>query len=56
MELTRKYPELDLVTLIGSVRDSRRIFEVFEDYRPQIVYHAAANKHVPLMETRLNTV
>jgi len=38
------------VVLIGSVRDSRRIYEVFEEYRPQIVYHAAAHKHVPLME------
>ena len=53
-ELRVKYPELDLVTLIGSVRDSRRIFEVFEDYRPQIVYHAAAHKHVPLMEDSPN--
>ncbi len=50
MELKKKYPELDLVTLIGSVRDSRRIFEVFRTYRPDIVYHAAAHKHVPLME------
>ena len=50
MELQRKYPDLDLVTLIGSVRDSRRIFQVFERYQPQIVYHAAAHKHVPLME------
>ena len=50
LELKKKYPELDLVTLIGSVRDSRRIFQVFEEYRPQIVYHAAAHKHVPLME------
>ena len=50
LELRDKYPELDLVTLIGSVRDSRRIFEVFEDYHPQVVYHAAAHKHVPLME------
>ncbi len=50
LELKEKYPELNLVTLIGSVRDSRRMFEVFEDYRPQIVYHAAAHKHVPLME------
>lgn len=49
-ELKEKYPELNLVTLIGSVRDSRRMFEVFDDYRPQIVYHAAAHKHVPLME------
>ena len=50
LELKEKYPELQLETLIGSVRDSRRIFEVFETYRPQIVYHAAAHKHVPLME------
>ncbi len=50
LELKDKYPELDLVTLIGSVRDSRRIFQVFQDYKPQIVYHAAAHKHVPLME------
>ena len=50
LELKKKYPDLDLVTLIGSVRDSRRIFQVFADYRPQIVYHAAAHKHVPLME------
>ncbi len=50
LELREKYPELNLVTLIGSVRDSRRMFEVFEVYRPQIVYHAAAHKHVPLME------
>jgi len=41
---------LNLTTLIGSVRDSRRMFEVFETYRPEIVYHAAAHKHVPLME------
>ena len=39
-----------MVTIIGSVRDSRRFFQVFETYRPQIVYHAAAHKHVPLME------
>ena len=50
LELKDKYPELNLVTLIGSVRDSRRIFQVFDTYRPQIVYHAAAHKHVPLME------
>ena len=50
LELKDRYPELALETLIGSVRDSRRIFEVFEKYRPQIVYHAAAHKHVPLME------
>lgn len=50
LELKKKYPELKLETLIGSVRDSRRIFQVFDKYRPDIVYHAAAHKHVPLME------
>ena len=50
LELRKKYPELKLETLIGSVRDSRRIMDVFAEYRPQIVYHAAAHKHVPLME------
>ena len=54
LELCEKYPDLDLVALIGSVRDSRRIFEVFDEYRPQIVYHAAAHKHVPLMEDSPN--
>ena len=54
MELREKYPDLNLVTLIGSVRDSRRIFGVFEEYRPQLVYHAAAHKHVPLMEDSPN--
>ena len=49
-ELKETHPELNLVTLIGSVRDSRRVFDVFETYHPQIVYHAAAHKHVPLME------
>lgn len=49
-ELKKNYPELDLVVLIGSVRDSRRINTVFESYRPDVVYHAAAHKHVPLME------
>lgn len=50
LELKDKYPKLDLVTLIGSVRDSRRLDQVFEKYHPDIVYHAAAHKHVPLME------
>ncbi|MBQ4225132.1 MAG: polysaccharide biosynthesis protein, partial [Oscillospiraceae bacterium] len=50
LELKKKYPELDLVTLIGSVRDSRKMFQVFEQYKPDVVYHAAAHKHVPLME------
>mgnify|MGYP002579315697 CR=1 FL=1 len=50
-ELRSKYPHLDLVVLIGSVRDTRKINNVFETYKPDIVYHAAAHKHVPLMET-----
>ncbi|MBO4217947.1 MAG: polysaccharide biosynthesis protein, partial [Erysipelotrichaceae bacterium] len=50
LELKNSYPDLDLVVLIGSVRDSRKMYDVFETYRPQIVYHAAAHKHVPLME------
>lgn len=49
-ELKKKYPNLKLNTIIGSVRDSRKIFQVFEEFRPDIVYHAAAHKHVPLME------
>lgn len=53
-ELKRKYPELKLSVLIGSVRDSRRVNWVFETYKPDIVYHAAAHKHVPLMETSPN--
>ena len=50
-ELRSKHPQLDLVVLIGSVRDTRKINDVFETYKPDIVYHAAAHKHVPLMET-----
>ncbi len=50
MELRRDFPELDLKTIIGSVRDSRKLWQVFDDFRPDIVYHAAAHKHVPLME------
>ena len=50
LELKEKYPDLKLTVLIGSVRDSRRIYQVFETYHPEIVYHAAAHKHVPLME------
>ena len=49
-ELKENYPDLDLVVLIGSVRDSRKIFDVFAYYKPDVVYHAAAHKHVPLME------
>ncbi|MBQ3817448.1 MAG: polysaccharide biosynthesis protein [Clostridia bacterium] len=50
LELKDKHPELNLVTLIGSVRDSIKINDVFKEYKPDIVYHAAAHKHVPLME------
>lgn len=53
-ELKCKYTDLNLVVLIGSVRDSRRINMVFEIYKPDIVYHAAAHKHVPLMENSPN--
>ena len=50
LELKDTYPELNLEVLIGSVRDSRRIHQVFAKYKPDVVYHAAAHKHVPLME------
>lgn len=53
-ELKRKYPDLNLTVLIGSVRDEKRINSIFEKYRPDIVYHAAAHKHVPLMEESPN--
>lgn len=53
-ELKAKYPNLDLVVLIGSVRNGRKVNSVFEKYRPNIVYHAAAHKHVPLMEDSPN--
>lgn len=53
-ELIRKYPKLDLVVLIASVRNEERINHIFEQYRPNIVYHAAAHKHVPLMEDSPN--
>lgn len=54
MELKRKYPDLNLVTLIASVRDRKRIDSIFAEYKPDIVYHAAAHKHVPLMEDSPN--
>lgn len=54
-ELKRKYHEsLNLLTLVASVRDIGKMRDVFEKYRPQIVFHAAAHKHVPLMETSPN--
>lgn len=53
-ELKEKYPLLNLIVLIGSVRNTHRIESVFERYHPNIVYHAAAHKHVPLMEDSPN--
>ena len=53
-ELKRKYPELNLVVLIASVRNTLRMDKIFEEYKPEIVYHAAAHKHVPLMEESPN--
>ncbi|VUX13705.1 UDP-N-acetyl-alpha-D-glucosamine C6 dehydratase [[Ruminococcus] torques] len=53
-ELIKKYPSLKLETLIGSVRNTNRIESVIERYRPNIIYHAAAHKHVPLMEDSPN--
>ncbi len=49
-EIRRKYPNVDLRVLIGSIRDEKRLCEIFEEYKPSFVYHAAAHKHVPLME------
>lgn len=53
-ELRRTYPQLELITLIGSVRDTARVEAVFDRYHPEIVFHAAAHKHVPLMEDSPN--
>lgn len=53
-ELLRKYPDLNLVVLIGSVRSTKRMEYIFDKYRPDLVYHAAAHKHVPLMEVSPN--
>lgn len=53
-ELIRKYPKLNLVVLIASVRNTNRMNSIFKKYRPNIVYHAAAHKHVPLMEVSPN--
>ncbi len=49
-ELKQKYPDLDMVVLIASVRNTNRMNYIFSQYKPHIVYHAAAHKHVPLME------
>ncbi len=53
-ELKRDYPYADVVTLIGSVRNTSRLEWIFDNYRPDIIYHAAAHKHVPLMEDSPN--
>ncbi|MDK2808549.1 MAG: hypothetical protein PWP24_1285 [Clostridiales bacterium] len=53
-ELIRKYPKLNLVVLIASVRNTNRMNAIFKKYRPELVYHAAAHKHVPLMEKSPN--
>ncbi|MDD4096322.1 MAG: nucleoside-diphosphate sugar epimerase/dehydratase [Oscillospiraceae bacterium] len=50
LELNRLFPKLDCIVEIGSVRDEKRLDELFTRYKPQIVFHAAAHKHVPLME------
>ena len=54
LELQRAYPELNLLALVGSVRNTARINSVMGEYRPDIVFHAAAHKHVPLMEDSPN--
>jgi FlaA1/EpsC-like NDP-sugar epimerase len=53
-ELKHNFPELELHVLIASVRNSKRIDKIFEEFKPDIVYHAAAHKHVPLMEDSPN--
>ena len=54
MELKRNYPDLNLVVLIASIRNTKRMNLIFEKYYPEIIYHAAAHKHVPLMEDSPN--
>ena len=54
MELERQYPKLNLKVLIGSVRNTARLDDVLGTYRPELVFHAAAHKHVPLMEDSPN--
>ena len=54
MELKHDYPNLKLETLIASVRDKGKVDDLFKKYHPDIVYHAAAHKHVPLMEDAPN--
>ena len=54
LEITKKYPALKIETLIASVRDEKRIKNIMSKYKPDIIFHAAAHKHVPLMETSPN--
>ena len=54
LEIKKQYPKLNLVTLIASVRNEHRVNDIFDKYRPDIVFHAAAHKHVPLMEDSPN--
>lgn len=54
MELSRHYPRIELTTLIASIREEDRLEEIFKVHRPEIIYHAAAHKHVPLMEISPN--
>ncbi len=49
-ELRRRFPQLEMKSIIASIRDRKRIFEIFEKTKPQVIFHAAAHKHVPLME------
>ncbi len=51
LELRKVYPEIDIVSIIANIRDRERIFEVVKKYKPYLIFHAAAHKHVPLMET-----
>lgn len=53
-ELLRNYPKMNLKTIIGSVRDYARVESIFKEYHPEYVFHAAAHKHVPLMEASPN--
>ena len=53
-ELLKDYPNIDLITLVGSVRNRSRLTHIFEEYRPDLIFHAAAHKHVPLMEDSPN--
>ena len=54
MELKNEHPELDLEVRIASIRDGEKIDALFDEFRPEVVYHAAAHKHVPLMEDSPN--